>query len=264
MRDKIKKIWGKVGEGFIHANDKTKQIDILVSTDVLAEGQNIQDCNYVVNFDLPWNPMRIAQRVGRVDRLNTEHDTVHSVVFFPNIELNDLLHLTEKLQTKIGKAGATGTENSLLGEQATPRSFNVLVHRISQGDKTVIGDIIRMVDILPENDTMSILMRFIKEKGSEFLNEMAFGRRSGKKTDGPTSLIMVYKQSKYNKIHVVTYDYAKNLCDDVDNYTKMFKDIQCGADEETVLPLSGEAAICQINIIDRKARIAITDRCFST
>ena len=65
-----------------------------------------------------------------------------------------------------------------------------------------------MVDILPENDTMSILMRFIKEKGPEFLNEMAFGRRSGKKTDGPTSLIMVYKQSKYNKIHVVTYDNA--------------------------------------------------------
>ena len=87
---------------------------------------------------------------------------------------------------------------------------------------------------------------------------MAFGRRSGKKTDGPTSLIMVYKQSKYNKIHVVTYDYAKNLCDNVDDYTKMFKDIQCGADEETVLPF-GEAAIRQINIIDRKARIAITD-----
>ena len=259
IQKEIKKIWGKIGEGFIHANDKTKQIDILVSTDVLAEGQNIQDCNYVVNFDLPWNPMRIVQRVGRVDRLNTEYNTVHSVVFFPNIELNDLLHLTEKLQTKIGKAGAIGTENSLLGEQATPRSFNVLVHRISQGDKTVIGDIIRMVDILPENDTMSILMRFIKEKGLEFLNDIAFGRRSGKKTDGPTSLIMVYKQPKYNKIHVVTYDYAKNLYDNVDNYTKMFKDIQCGKDEETVLPLSGEAAIRQINIIDEKARITIAD-----
>ncbi|MDI1495168.1 MAG: helicase [Cenarchaeum symbiont of Oopsacas minuta] len=259
IQDKIESIWKTIDDRFIHAHNKTKQIDILVSTDVLSEGQNIQDCNYVVNFDLPWNPMRIVQRVGRVDRLNTEHDTVHSVVFFPNIELNDLLHLTEKLQTKIGKAGATGTENSLLGEQATPRSFNVLVHRISQGDKTVMNDIARMADILPENDTMGVLMRFIKEKGSEFLNDISFGRRSGKKTDGPTSLIMVYGQSKHNKIHVITYDYAKARYENVNNYTKLFADIQCDFDEETVLPLSDEEAIRQINIIDLSARDYIVD-----
>ena len=45
-----------------------QQIDILVSTEVLSEGQNLQDCNYVINYDLPWNPMRIVQRIGRVDQ----------------------------------------------------------------------------------------------------------------------------------------------------------------------------------------------------
>ena len=259
IQNEIELIWKKTGEGFVQVKDKTKQIDILVSTDVLAEGQNIQDCNYVVNFDLPWNPMKIAQRVGRVDRLNTKYDTVHSVVFFPNAGLNEYLHLTEKLQTKIGKAGATGTENSLLGEQATPRSFNVLVRRISQGDKTVMDDISRIAEILPENDTMNVLMRFIKEKGSEFLNDMALGRRSGKKTDGPSSLIMVYKQPLYNKIHVVTYDYAKAHYENVDNFTKLFSDIHCGMDEEAILPLNAEGAVRQINTIDRGARMAITD-----
>ena len=64
-----------------------KESNILVCSDVLSEGQNLQDCNFAVNFDLPWNPMKIIQRVGRVDRLTSEFPTVTSAVFFPKKNL---------------------------------------------------------------------------------------------------------------------------------------------------------------------------------
>lgn len=65
----------------------SRPIDILVSTDVISEGQNLQDCNYVVNFDLPWNPVRLVQRVGRVDRIGSQWDVVHVRAFMPEREL---------------------------------------------------------------------------------------------------------------------------------------------------------------------------------
>ncbi len=79
-----------------------EEIDILVSTEVMSEGQNLQDCNYVVNYDLPWNPMRLVQRIGRVDRLTSVYDTVHSRECFPDRELDELLVLVGRLMGKIG------------------------------------------------------------------------------------------------------------------------------------------------------------------
>ena len=74
-----------------------KEIDILISTEVLAEGQNLQDCNYVINYDLPWNPMRIVQRIGRIDRLTSKYDTVRSRACYPDKELDGILKLMGKL-----------------------------------------------------------------------------------------------------------------------------------------------------------------------
>ncbi|MFQ5793831.1 MAG: C-terminal helicase domain-containing protein [Candidatus Bipolaricaulia bacterium] len=79
---------------------------ILVSTDVLSEGLNLQDANLIVNYDLHWNPVRLMQRIGRVDRrinpdLPIHHDKVYVYNFLPPDELNDLLHLLERLTGKI-------------------------------------------------------------------------------------------------------------------------------------------------------------------
>ncbi|MGB5091206.1 MAG: C-terminal helicase domain-containing protein [Nitrososphaeraceae archaeon] len=78
-----------------------KEADILITSDVLSEGQNLQDCNYAINYDLPWNPMKIVQRVGRIDRLTSKHRTVTSAVFFPEKELEDELGLLVILNIKI-------------------------------------------------------------------------------------------------------------------------------------------------------------------
>jgi len=80
--------------------------DILITTDVLAEGVNLQQAAQIINYDLPWNPMRIVQRHGRVDRIGSQHATVDLGLFFPSSRLDDLLGLEATLERKLAQAEA--------------------------------------------------------------------------------------------------------------------------------------------------------------
>ena len=80
--------------------------DIILTTDVLSEGVNLQQAGRIINYDLPWNPMRIVQRHGRIDRIGSKHDTVQMGLFFPAAHLNELLHLEETLERKLAQAEA--------------------------------------------------------------------------------------------------------------------------------------------------------------
>ncbi|MGP9604990.1 helicase-related protein, partial [Brachybacterium sp. AOP42-E1-35] len=82
------------------------EYDIVFTTDVLAEGVNLQQAGQMINYDLPWNPMRIVQRHGRVDRIGSQHDYVNLGLFFPAERLDDLLRLEERLQNKLSLADA--------------------------------------------------------------------------------------------------------------------------------------------------------------
>ena len=90
------------------ANDK---FDILLTTDVLAEGVNLQQAGRIINYDLPWNPMRIVQRHGRVDRIGSHHDYVYLSLFFPNQMLDEMLGLEARLQRKLAQAHAAVGEH---------------------------------------------------------------------------------------------------------------------------------------------------------
>ena len=101
--------------------DVEDRYDSLVTTDVLAEGQNLQQCGRVVNFDLPWNPMRIVQRNGRVDRIGSPHDIVETHCFMPDRQLDEVLRLEERLQRKIAHANAgIGVEGTVIPGMAKP------------------------------------------------------------------------------------------------------------------------------------------------
>lgn len=82
------------------------EFDILFSTDVLAEGVNLQQAGHMINYDLPWNPMRIVQRHGRIDRIGSKHDYVHLGLFFPTERLDELLELEQRLERKLALADA--------------------------------------------------------------------------------------------------------------------------------------------------------------
>ena len=96
---------------------KTNPIDILISTDVLSEGQNLQDAGVLVNYDLHWNPVRMIQRAGRIDRLGTDYETLYIYNCFPEEGLENLLHLVERLQKRIATIDReVGLDASVLGE----------------------------------------------------------------------------------------------------------------------------------------------------
>ena len=81
--------------------------DIMISTDVLAEGVNLQQCRHIINYDVPWNPMRLVQRHGRIDRINSPHNRVFLRTLFPSDRLDDLLNLEERIRGKIAMAAAS-------------------------------------------------------------------------------------------------------------------------------------------------------------
>lgn len=85
--------------------------DIIVTTDVLAEGVNLQQASHIINYDLPWNPMRIVQRHGRVDRIGSEHPYVELGLFFPAQHLDEMLRLEETLERKLAQAHAATGES---------------------------------------------------------------------------------------------------------------------------------------------------------
>lgn len=101
-----------------------EEIDFLFSTDVLSEGQNLQDCAVLVNFDLHWNPVRMIQRNGRINRLGSRHDLVQIFNMHPDVNLEEYLALVQRLETKIERiANTVGTDASVLGEAENPIEY---------------------------------------------------------------------------------------------------------------------------------------------
>lgn len=95
------------------AGEDQDRYDILLATDVLAEGMNLQQCRNIINYDLPWNPMRLVQRHGRIDRINSKHKRVFLRTIFPDADLNRLLDLEERVRRKLAQAaGSVGVETA--------------------------------------------------------------------------------------------------------------------------------------------------------
>ncbi|MDE0700157.1 MAG: helicase-related protein [Acidimicrobiaceae bacterium] len=116
--------------------------DIVVSTDVLAEGVNLQQARHIINYDLPWNPMRLVQRHGRIDRIGSHHAEVYLRCVFPDARLDDLLGLEERLHTKIAQAAASVGVGEVLPEQTASPEINFSdtreeIERIRNEDPTL-------------------------------------------------------------------------------------------------------------------------------
>lgn len=101
------------------------RFDILIATDVLAEGVNLQQCRHIINYDLPWNPMRLVQRHGRIDRLLSQHSRVFLRTYFPDRELDTLLKLEERVRRKLALAAASVglTVSPIEGSEERDQSF---------------------------------------------------------------------------------------------------------------------------------------------
>ena len=255
----------RLGEG-------EKEADVLVSTEVLSEGQNLQDCNYVVSYDLPWNPMRIVQRTGRVDRLTSRHGTVRTRACYPDEQLDGLLQLVGRLMEKIDTVDeVVGMDVEVLGKMPNPKEFN---GRLAMDVKALAGQgggadgVIKRLeaesDMMPQSTPINEIMRHVKEIGSGVMGEVPMGRRSGRRGGGQRAVLAYLQEGgRTRRVHFVVYDYAEDRAEVAENDADALRLASCAKGEPTHLPMDGaehRESFEELLRIDKKARQAIADR----
>lgn len=94
-------------------------IDMLIATDCISEGQNLQDCDCLINYDIHWNPVRLVQRFGRVDRIGSQNDVIQMINFWPDMQLDDYINLKARVETRMKALvmASTGDDNLLSPEE---------------------------------------------------------------------------------------------------------------------------------------------------
>lgn len=128
----------------VDINGSKDLYDILVTTDVLAEGVNLQQARHIINYDLPWNPMRLVQRHGRIDRIGSKHTSVYLRAFFPDERLDSMLQLQQRIHNKIAMARASvGLTSPLATEHSREAEFTedtTTIRGIESGDTSIYED----------------------------------------------------------------------------------------------------------------------------
>ena len=92
--------------------DDDRNIDVLIATDCISEGQNLQDCDYLINYDIHWNPVRIIQRFGRIDRIGSKNNSIQLVNFWPDLSLDEYINLKSRVETRMKVTVMTSTGTS--------------------------------------------------------------------------------------------------------------------------------------------------------
>ncbi len=158
------------------------EIDILIATDCISEGQNLQDCDYLINYDIHWNPVRIIQRFGRIDRIGSKNDVIQLVNFWPNMELDEYINLEARVTGRMVllDISATGEEN-IIDESNGKSQMNDLEYRKKQL-KQLQDEVVDLEDIsggisitdLTMNDFKMDLKEYMKQH-KEALEKAPFG-----------------------------------------------------------------------------------------
>lgn len=128
-----------------------EQVDILIGTDCISEGQNLQDCDTIINFDIQWNPVSLIQRFGRIDRIGSTNSCIQMINFFPNVALNEYLGLEQRVKGKMTTLNivSTGDEDFLTPEM---NDFNFRRRQLERLKDEVID-----IDDATENISLSDL-----------------------------------------------------------------------------------------------------------
>lgn len=156
---------------FVDKNAK-EEIDILICTDCISEGQNLQDCDFLVNYDIHWNPVRIIQRFGRIDRIGSENKKIQLVNFWPNMDLDEYINLEGRVKNRMVMVdvSATGEEN-IIDKNQTMNDLDYRRKQLEELQDRVLDleDIDNTISItdLTFNDFKIELMDYMKEHNGE-------------------------------------------------------------------------------------------------
>ena len=211
-------------------NIPKEDIDILIATDCISEGQNLQDCDYLINYDIHWNPVRIIQRFGRIDRIGSKNKYIQLVNFWPDVTLDDYINLKAKVETrmKIVNMTSTGTDedNPLSDEEKADLEYRKAQLEKLQEEVVDIEDMTTGISImdLGLNEFRLDLLEYIKnhpdiEKAPFGLNAVVPANE-----DAPAGVIFVLKNrsdsvniDNQNRLHPFYMVYISNdgevICD---------------------------------------------------
>lgn len=147
---------------------ETGEIDILIGTDCISEGQNLQDCDYLINYDIHWNPVRIIQRFGRIDRIGSPNGQIQLVNYWPEISLDEYINLKERVENRmmIADVAATGDDNVLTAKSSDIAYRKEQLKRL-QEEVIELEDVRTGISItdLGLNDFRMDVLNHIKEHG---------------------------------------------------------------------------------------------------
>lgn len=149
--------------------DKDLNIDVLIATDCVSEGQNLQDCDICINYDIHWNPVRIVQRFGRIDRIGSKNKFVQLVNFWPNVSLDEYINLNARVENRMTlvDATATGDDNIIASEQADLDYRKEQLKKLQEGNLQDLEDVDGSITItdLGLNEFRMDMVAYIKEHG---------------------------------------------------------------------------------------------------
>ena len=170
----------------------TNPIDILIATDVLSEGQNLQDADMVINYDIHWNPVRVIQRVGRIDRIGSPNDFVQSINFWPSKDINDYINLKGRVEQRMAAMKLAGSEvidaftdefDALAKEEDLEARQNAnMMLQMESSMEEIDGEKSLGFDDMSFNIQRELLDEMLNQKRKEFEN-MPHGVFSGFKID---------------------------------------------------------------------------------
>ena len=150
----------------IYPND-TREINVLIATDCISEGQNLQDCDYLINYDIHWNPVRIIQRFGRIDRIGSKNDVIQLVNYWPDMELDDYIKLKGRVESRMKATviTSTGDDNLLSANEKGDLEYRRNQLKKLQNEVVDIEDMDTGVNImdLGLNEFRLDLLSYVKE-----------------------------------------------------------------------------------------------------
>lgn len=199
----------KVMENFDAKSDFPKNdFRVLVTTEVLSEGVNLHRSNVVINYDIPWNPTRLMQRVGRINRVDTKFDEIYTFNFFPTQQSNDEIKLEESARAKIHAfISMLGTDAKLLTDGEPIESFE-LFDRLSS-KKTITGE-----DENVESELKYLeIIRKIRDEEPDLFNQIKFlpkkARTAKKGTNSTEELVTYFRKGKLQKFYHASNEESK-------------------------------------------------------
>jgi hypothetical protein len=211
------------------------EIDILIGTDCISEGQNLQDCDYLINYDIHWNPVRIIQRFGRIDRIGSTNDDIQLINYWPDITLNEYINLKERVENRMVIADVTATgDDNVLSAQSNDISYRHEQLKKLQDEIIELEDLKTGVNItdLGLNDFRMDLVNYIKTNGD--LGHLPNGLHSLVQADEKTGLkegiIFTLRNrnpginiNQHNRLHPYYLVYISNNGDIITDHTQVKK-----------------------------------------